>query len=60
MKYQKEFIEAALKDSAYDYIAANYCSMKKEDLKDIILELIWALDYDEDYIDNLKELWGME
>ena len=59
-----EFLESLSKDKAYDYIANNYMAFRKEELKDIILELLYAIhtDGDEDDILNsagteLTERW---
>lgn len=43
--YSKKALIKALADGhAYDYVAAFYWQMPKEDLKQVILELIYALD----------------
>ena len=38
-----EFLESMVKDKSYDYIANNYMNFRKEELKDIILELLYAI-----------------
>lgn len=47
-----EFLESLIKDKSYDYIANNYMAFRKDELKDIILELLYAIhtDGDEDII----------
>ena len=59
-----EFLESLSKDKSYDYIANNYMAFRKDELKDIILELLYAIhtDGDEDIILNsageeLTERW---
>ena len=48
--------------SSYDFIANNYYTMSKEELKDIILELDYALSRDSSYEDvaqELKDRWNV-
>ena len=40
---QEELIQAIEEDCLYDWIASNYWKLSKEELKDIILELDYAL-----------------
>ena len=44
MDEMKEFMKALEEGNAYDYIANNYWSMSKEDLKNILLEYIYEAD----------------
>lgn len=41
---QKEILKGLKSGKPYDYIASNYYNMSKEDLKDIILELLAQFD----------------
>lgn len=48
--------------SSYDFIANNYYTMTKDELKDIILELDYALSRDSSYEDvaqELKDRWNV-
>lgn len=48
--------------SSYDFIANNYYTMTKDELKDIILELDYALSWDssyEDVAEELKDRWSI-
>lgn len=47
-----DFIEALKNDTSYDFIANNYYKMDKNDLKDIILELLYEVYYSERTNDN--------
>lgn len=51
---RKEILEG-LKDRPYDFIANNYYQISKEDLKDIILEILALFD-GEEYNKLKKEL----
>jgi len=42
-KIREEFLDTLLSDSSYDYIANNYYKFTPEELKDIILELLYAI-----------------
>ena len=64
---RKAVIENLEKDTDYDFIANHYYKMDKDDLKDIILELLYGI-YDNEKcgvdakdvaIDGLKERWEM-
>lgn len=54
-------ISAIKDDTLYDYIANNYYQWSKDDLKNILLEIIWTarnytIEEDEkELIENLKE-----
>lgn len=53
-------INAIHEDTLYDYIADNYSNWRKEDLKDILLEILWVtndyvLENEKELIENLKE-----
>lgn len=39
----EKFIKALEQDKAYDYIANNYYNYTKDELKDIILELLYGI-----------------
>ena len=39
----EKFIKALEQDKAYDYIANNYCNYTQDELKDIILELLYGI-----------------
>lgn len=39
----KQFLDAMNNDMEYDFIANNYTSMSKSELKDILLEYIYAV-----------------
>ena len=43
MSYRKDYLEALENESGYDYIAQNYDKFSKSELKDIILELDYAI-----------------
>ena len=50
------FLDAMNDDKEYDYIANNYYQMSKEELKDILLEYIYAGHCcDKDVEDDIKE-----
>lgn len=65
---RKEVIENMEQDTSYDFIANNYWKLSKEELKDICLELTYAIhrheqfgdDVKETAIDGLKERWEEE
>ena len=42
-KHLEEFLQSTVSDKSYDYIANNYYNFTKEELKDIILELLYAI-----------------
>jgi len=43
MSYRKEYLEALAQGNGYDYISRNYNSFTKEELKDAIMELDYAI-----------------
>ena len=40
---EKEIIQAIKKGKLYDYIANNFYKISKEDLRDLILEIIYMI-----------------
>lgn len=46
---EQEIIQAIKEDKLYDYIANNFYKMSKEDLRDLILEIIYMIYYDYEY-----------
>lgn len=65
---EKELIEAIKNDNAYDFIAQNYNRFSKEQLKDIILEYMFAVyeankgttetyEIESNVIEELTERW---
>lgn len=62
--YSREgLLEALNSDRLYDYIANHYWEMTKEELKDVLLEVIYSCQKRSD-IDSisvsLEERWGMD
>ena len=59
---REELLKALNSDRLYDYIANHYWEMTKEELKDVLLEVIYACQKPSD-IDNisesLEERWDM-
>lgn len=54
---EKEIIQAIKKGKIYDYIANNFYKISKEDLRDLILEIIYMIYYDYEYsIDGDRQL----
>ena len=54
---EKEIILAIKKGKLYDYIASNFYKISKEDLRDLILEIIYMIYYDYEYsIDGNRQL----
>lgn len=54
---EQEIIQAIKKGKLYDYIANNFYKISKEDLKDLILEIIYMIYYDYEYsIDTDRQL----
>ena len=54
---EKEIIQAIKKGKLYDYIANNFYKISKEDLRDLILEIIYMIYYDYEYsIDGDRQL----
>jgi hypothetical protein len=49
MNMEQEIIQAIKEDKLYDYIANNFYKMSKEDLRDLILEIIYMIYYDYEY-----------
>lgn len=45
---EKNFIESVKKHIEYDFISKNYMDFTKTQLKDIILELLYAINTDSD------------
>lgn len=55
-KEQKEGVIKAIQDDyLYDFIATNYCDFTTYDLKDILLEVIWANGNKDELLENIKE-----
>lgn len=46
---EKEIIQAIKKGKLYDYIANNFYKISKEDLRDLVLEIIYMIYYDYEY-----------
>ena len=54
---EQEIIQAIKKGKIYDYIANNFYKISKEDLRDLILEIIYMIYYDYEYsIDGDRQL----
>ncbi len=53
---EKKFLKALKNGNGYDFIANNYFTFTKEELKDIILELLFNTNIDET-IEELKQRW---
>lgn len=54
---EQEIIQAIKKGKLYDYIANNFYKISKEDLRDLILEIIYMIYYDYEYsIDTDRQL----
>ena len=54
---EKEIIQKIKKGKLYDYIANNFNKISKEDLRDLILEIIYMIYYDHEYsIDADRQL----
>ena len=54
---KQEIIQAIKKGKLYDYIANNFYKISKEDLRDLILEIIYMIYYDYEYsIDGDRQL----
>lgn len=54
---EQEIIQAIKKGKIYDYIANNFYKISKEDLRDLILEIIYMIYYDYEYsIDADRQL----
>lgn len=54
---EQEIIQAIKEDKLYDYIANNFYKISKEDLRDLILEIIYMIYYDYEYsIDADRQL----
>jgi hypothetical protein len=53
---EKKFLKALKNGNGYDFIANNYFTFTKEELKDIILELLFNTNVD-DTIEELKQRW---
>lgn len=54
---EQEIIQAIKKGKLYDYIANNFYKISKEDLRDLILEIIYMIYYDYEYsIDADRQL----
>lgn len=54
---EQEIIQAIKKGNLYDYIANNFYKISKEDLRDLILEIIYMIYYDYEYsIDGDRQL----
>lgn len=54
---EQEIIQAIKKGKLYDYIANNFYKISKEDLRDLILEIIYMIYYDYEYsIDGNRQL----
>ena len=61
---KKEVLKACKDNNLYAFIASNYWNMSKEELKDICLELDYALykngHKDDVIVDDLKDRWEDE
>ena len=54
---EQEIIQEIKKGKLYDYIANNFYKISKEDLRDLILEIIYMIYYDYEYsIDGDRQL----
>ena len=54
---EQEIIQAIKKGKLYDYIANNFYKISKEDLRDLILEIIYMIYYGYEYsIDGDRQL----
>ena len=57
-----EIMKAIEEDRLYDFIANNYYKMSKEELKDVLLEVIWNCNEDGlmnlSIANSLSERWG--
>lgn len=54
---EQEIIQAIKKGKLYDYIANNFYKISKEDLRDLILEIIYMIYYNYEYsIDADRQL----
>lgn len=54
---EQEIIQAIKEDKLYDYITNNFYKISKEDLRDLILEIIYMIYYDYEYsIDGDRQL----
>ena len=54
---EQEIIQAIKRGKLYDYIANNFYKISKEDLRDLILEIIYMIYYDYEYsIDADRQL----
>ena len=62
--YSREgLLEALNSDRLYDYIANHYWEMTKEDLKDVLIEVIYSCQKPSDIdsiSESLEERWGMD
>lgn len=52
MNWYLEFVNAIQKNKAYDFICEHYWEMSKDELKDLLLECIYALGNGND-LDNV-------
>jgi len=43
MDAREEFLSSMVQDKSYDWIANNYTRLTKEELKDVVLELLYAI-----------------
>lgn len=54
---EQEIIQAIKRGKLYDYITNNFYKISKEDLRDLILEIIYMIYYDYEYsIDGDRQL----
>ena len=54
---EQEIIQAIKEDKLYDYITNNFYKISKEDLRDLILEIIYMIYCDYEYsIDGDRQL----
>lgn len=51
-----KLIKAVKEDRLYDFIANHYYEMDKEELKDVFLEVIYAIHESEIYITNVNAI----
>lgn len=63
MDIKKQVMQAIEKGELYDFIANNYYNMTKDELKDVLLEVIWSNISNEEenkiyLLGNLAERWS--
>lgn len=55
---RKQYIEALENSNGYDFIAKNYWEFSKEELKDIILELDYAIHSEAKHFASAEEIYA--